>query len=186
MLYWRSHSNIINQFINISALLVYYNSLIEKFDQVKRFSNKIDKNISFLREFSLMPNNKNSIKNLPQFEFLNLLLKKMGGSLDHLSKDQSQYFENYKRLLGDNINEMDNVIYNLFRLTKGNDSPLNSLYKNKENKYDNIISNNQNLKSNSIWTYYLYLYNRLSILINNIIKSNSKNNIKQLKILSKK
>ena len=61
MLYWRSHSNIINQFINISALLVYYNSLIEKFDQVKRFSNKIDKNISFLREFSLMPNNKNSI-----------------------------------------------------------------------------------------------------------------------------
>ena len=45
---------------------------------------------------------------------------------------------------------MDNVIYNLFILTKGNDSPLNSLYKNKENKYDNIISNNQNLKSDSI------------------------------------
>ena len=97
-----------------------------------------------------MPNNKNSIKNLPQFEFLNLLLKKMCGSLDNLSKDQSQHFENYKRLLGDNINEMDNVIYNLFILTKGNDSPLNSLYKNKENKYDNIISNNQNLKSDSI------------------------------------
>ena len=110
----------------------------------------------------------------------------MCGTLDNLSKAQSQHLENYKRLLGDNINEMDNVIYNLFRLTKGNDSPLNSLYKNKENKYDNIISNNQNLKSNSIWTYYLYLYNRLSILINNIIKSNSKNNIKQLKILSKK
>ena len=97
-----------------------------------------------------MPNNKNSIKNLSQFEFLNLLLKKMCGSLDNLSKDQSQHFENYKRLLGDNINEMDNVIYNLFILTKGNDSPLNSLYKNKENKYDNIISNNQNLKSDSI------------------------------------
>ena len=89
MLYWRSHFNIINHFINISALLVYYNSLIEKFDQVKRFSNKIDKNISFLREFSLMPNNKNSIKNLSQFEFLNLLLKKMCASLDNLSKDQS-------------------------------------------------------------------------------------------------
>ena len=110
----------------------------------------------------------------------------MCGTLDNLSKAQSQHLENYKRLLGDNVNEMDNVIYNLFILTKGNDSPLNSLYKNKENKYDNIISNNQNLKSDSIWTCYLYLYNRLSILINNIIKSNSKNNIKQLKILSKK
>ena len=111
MLYGRSHSNIINQFIYISALLGYYNSLIEKFEQVKRFSNKIDKNISFLREFSLMPNNKNYIKNLPQFEFLKLLLKKICGFLNNLSKDQSQHLENYKRLLGDNINEMDNVIY---------------------------------------------------------------------------
>ena len=81
---------------------------------------------------------------------------------------------------------MDNVIYYLFILIKGNDSLANSLYKNKENKYDNIISNNQNLKSDSIWTCYLYLYNRLSILINNLIKSNFKNNIKELKILSKK
>ena len=184
MLYGRSHFNIINQFIYISALLGYYNSLVEKFDQVKRFSNKIDKNIAFLREFSQIPNNKNSTKHLPQFEFLNILLKKMSGSLDNLSKDQSQHLENYKRMLGDNINGMDNVIYNIFILTNGNDSLAKSLYKNKEDNYSNIISNNQDLKADKILTCYLYLYNKLSLLLNKI-KSN-KNAIKELRILSKK
>ena len=184
MLYGRSHSNIINQFIYISALLGYYNSLVEKFDQVKRFSNKIDKNIAFLREFSQIPNNKNSTKHLPQFEFLNILLKKMSGSLDKLSKDQSQHLENYKRMLGDNINGMDNVIYNIFILTNGKDSLAKSLYKNKEDNYSNIISNNQDLKADKILNCYLYLYNKLSLLSNKI-KSN-KNAIQELRIFSKK
>ena len=71
MLYGRSHTNIINEFIYISSLLGYYYSLIEDFVQVKRFSYKIDKNIAFLREFN-QTDPKNSTKNLPEFEFINI------------------------------------------------------------------------------------------------------------------
>ena len=186
MLYGRSHTNIINEFIYISALLGYYYSLIEDFEQVKRFSNKIDKNIAFLREFH-QTDPKNSTKDLPEFEFINILLKGLSKSLNNniLSDGQNEHLVNYQRILGDNIKSKDDIILNLYILTNGNDKNISDLYKTKDNYYFSLISKNKMLEFNNILNCYLFLYNHLSLLTKKALNSKSKNDNEEIKNYSK-
>ena len=182
MLYGKSHTNIINEFIYISSLLSYYNSLNENFEQVKRFSRKIDKNISFLREFSQT----NSVNDLPQFEFINILFKKICGLLNNnLSNEQIQHLENYKNMIGNNINNMDSVILNLYALSNGNDLVSKNLYKSHEDYYYDIISKQKSLKGDVIFNCYVYLYNHISFLTEQMMKSKSKQLIKEIRNYAK-
>ena len=181
MLHGKSHSNIINEFIYISSLLSYYNSLNENFEQVKRFSHKIDKNISFLREFS----QSNSVKDLPQFEFINILFKKICGLNNNLSNEQIQHLEKYKTMVGNNINNMDNIILNLYILSNGNDFIAKNLYKNHEDFYFEIISNEKSLRGDIILNCYVYLYNHISFLTQQIVQSKSKNLLKEMRNYAK-
>ena len=182
MLHGKSHSNIINEFIYISSLLSYYNSLNENFEQVKRFSHKIDKNISFLREFS----QSNSVKDLPQFEFINILFKKICGLLNNnLSNEQIQHLEQFKTMVGNNINNMDNIILNLYILSNGNDFIAKNLYKNHEDFYFEIISNEKSLRGDIILNCYVYLYNHISFLTQQIVQSKSKNLLKEMRNYAK-
>ena len=186
MLYGRSHTNIINEFIYISSLLGYYYSLIEDFEQVKRFSYKIDKNIAFLREFN-QTDPKNSTKNLPEFEFINILLKGLSKSLNNniLSDEQNEHLVNYQRLLGDKIKGMDNMILNLYILTNGNDKTISDLYKTKSNYYFSLITKKKMLDFTNVLTCYLFLYNHISILTKNALNSNTKRYDKDIKNYSK-
>ena len=186
MLYGRSHTNIINEFIYISALLGYYYSLIEDFEQVKRFSNKIDKNIAFLREFAQM-DNKNSTKDLPEFEFINILLKGLSKSYknNYLSEGQNEHLINYQKLLGDKIKGMDNIILNLYILTNGKDNNIKELYKTKDNYYYSLLSKQKMLDWTNILTCYLFLYNHLSDLSQSALNAKSKSFNKEIRNYSK-
>ena len=162
MLFGRSHPNIINEFIYISSMLGYYNSLIGKFDQVKRFSHKIDKNIAFLREFN-ETNKNNSIEYLNQFEFINITLKNITKSEISIDEQNNQ-LEKYKSVLGNKINEKDDVILNFFILKNRSDDLINDLFEQKKNYYYDLVDSKQILDNNSILNCYLYFYNYISIL----------------------
>ena len=180
MLFGRSHPNIINEFIYINSMLGYYNSLIGKFDQVKRFSHKIDKNIAFLREFN-ETNKNNSIEYLNQFEFINITLKNITKS--EISNDeQNNQLEKYKSVLGNKINEKDDVILNFFILKNRSDDLINDLFEQKKNYYYDLVDSKQILDNNSILNCYLYFYNYISILS----KSKTNENFMEIKTYSKK
>ena len=69
-LFGNSHKNILDQYLYLSGLLGYYNSINDDFDGVIKISKKIDKYLSNVQDIMNNKENQNEEKNVIQYDNL--------------------------------------------------------------------------------------------------------------------
>ena len=178
MLFGKTHKNIIPELLYVNGLLGYYNCLIENYGEVKRFANKIKKNLNSLKLFS--KNNQFiqnfSLNNLSQYDFIYVVLKNMLNNENKNKEDENEkkmYLNNYMKQ--NNIYNNDEVVLNFSILNK-DDIKLKKTFMNNEEKYKNgLIS--KKILDKDLLNCYLYLYNGISNLTENILNGKMNNEI---------
>jgi hypothetical protein len=173
MLFGKMHKNIISELLYVNGLLGYYNSLIKNNGEVRRFANKIKKNLNSLQLFKkdkkfLQENNPN---NLTQYEFIYLVLLNTSNTEKNNEKTNEKINMNlFNILLSDKSKLNDEIILNISILNK-NDNNIKELFVNKEEKYINLIKTSKNISDKDLLTCYLYFYNGISNLTENILNA---------------
>ncbi len=178
MLFGKTHKNIIPELLYVNGLLGYYNCLIENYGEVKRFANKIKKNLNSLKLFS--KNNQFiqnfNLNNLSQYDFIYVVLKNMLNNENKNKEDENEkkmYLNNYMKQ--NNIYNNDEVVLNFSILNK-DDIKLKKTFMNNEEKYKNgLIS--QKILDKDLLNCYLYLYNGISNLTENILNGKMNNEL---------
>ena len=178
MLFGKPHKNIIPELLYVNGLLGYYNCLIQNYGEVKRFANKIKKNLNSLKLFS--KNNQFiqnfSLNNLSQYDFIYVVLKNMLNNENKNKEDENEkkmYLNNYMKQ--NNIYNNDEVVLNFSILNK-DDIKLKKTFMNNEEKYKNgLIS--KKILDKDLLNCYLYLYNGISNLTENILNGKMNNEI---------
>lgn len=178
MLFGKQHKNIIPELLYVNGLLGYYNCLIENYGEVKRFANKIKKNLNSLKLFSkdnrFVQNF--SLNNLSQYDFIYIVLKNMLNNENKNKEDENEkkmYLNNYMKQ--NNIYNNDEVVLNFSILNK-DDIKLKKTFMNNEEKYKNgLIS--KKILDKDLLNCYLYLYNGISNLTENILNGKMNNEI---------
>ena len=178
MLFGKTHKNIIPELLYVNGLLGYYNCLIENYGEVKRFANKIKKNLNSLKLFS--KNNQFiqnfNLNNLSQYDFIYVVLKNMLNNENKNKEDENEkkmYLNNYMKQ--NNIYNNDEVVLNFSILNK-DDIKLKKTFMNNEEKYKNgLIS--KKILDKDLLNCYLYLYNGISNLTENILNGKMNNEI---------
>ena len=178
MLFGKTHKNIIPELLYVNGLLGYYNCLIENYGEVKRFANKIKKNLNSLKLFS--KNNQFiqnfNLNNLSQYDFIYVVLKNMLNNENKNKEDENEkkmYLNNYMKQ--NNIYNSDEVVLNFSILNK-DDIKLKKTFMNNEEKYKNgLIS--KKILDKDLLICYLYLYNGISNLTENILNGKMNNEI---------
>ena len=178
MLFGKTHKNIIPELLYVNGLLGYYNCLIENYGEVKRFANKIKKNLNSLKLFS--KNNQFvqnvNLNNLSQYDFIYIVLKNMLNYDNKNKEDENEkkmYLNNY--IKQNNIYNNDEVVLNFSILNK-DDIKLKKTFMNNEEKYKNgLIS--KKILDKDLLNCYLYLYNGISNLTENILNGKMNNEL---------
>ena len=178
MLFGKQHKNIIPELLYVNGLLGYYNCLIENYGEVKRFANKIKKNLNSLKLFS--KNNQFiqnfNLNNLSQYDFIYVVLKNMLNNENKNKEDENEkkmYLNKY--IKQNNIYNNDEVVLNFSILNK-DDIKLKKTFMNNEEKYKNgLIS--KKILDKDLLNCYLYLYNGISNLTENILNGKMNNEI---------
>ena len=178
MLFGKQHKNIIPELLYVNGLLGYYNCLIENYGEVKRFANKIKKNLNSLKLFS--KNNQFiqnfNLNNLSQYDFIYVVLKNMLNNENKNKEDENEkkmYLNNYMKQ--NNIYNNDEVVLNFSILNK-DDIKLKKTFMNNEEKYKNGLVSKKILDKDLL-NCYLYLYNGISNLTENILNGKMNNEI---------
>ena len=178
MLFGKTHKNIIPELLYVNGLLGYYNCLIENYGEVKRFANKIKKNLNSLKSFS--KNNQFiqevNLNNLSQYDFIYIVLKYMLNFDNKIKGDETEkkiYLNNYIKQNNISIYNNDDVVLNFSILNK-NDNNLKKKFINNEEKYKNCLISKKILDKDLI-TCYLYLYNGIANLTENVLNGKMNN-----------
>ena len=177
MLYGKSHKNLVEQLLFISGLLGYHNSLVGNINEVKRFTKKINKHLSFLKENSSSKNNSQSTI-IPQYDFYNIILQSICKAPTNPSMRNS--IQNYQGLLGNSIKEQDEALLNIY-LLNNSDMNASQMFAQKATDYYQKILRNTKINDEHLFTIYLFLYNYLSSMSNKL----SRNNLKDVRKCSK-
>lgn len=177
MLYGKSHKNLVEQLLFISGLLGYHNSLVGNINEVKRFTKKIDKHLSFLKENSSLKSNSQSAI-IPQYDFYNIVLQSICKAPTNPSMRNS--IQNYQGLLGNSLIEQDEALLNIY-LLNNSDMNASQMFAQKATDYYQKILRNNKINDDHLFTIYLFLYNYLS----SMSKKLSRNNLKDVRKCSK-
>ena len=177
MLYGKSHKNLVEQLLFISGLLGYHNSLVGNINEVKRFTKKIDKHLSFLKENSSLKSNSQSTI-IPQYDFYNIVLQSICKAPTNPSIRNS--IQNYQGLLGNSLIEQDEALLNIY-LLNNSDMNASQMFAQKATDYYQKILRNNKINDDHLFTIYLFLYNYLSSMSNKL----SRNNLKDVRKCSK-
>ena len=177
MLYGKSHKNLVEQLLFISGLLGYHNSLVGNINEVKRFTKKIDKHLSFLKENSSLKSNSQSTI-IPQYDFYNIVLQSICKAPTNPSIRNS--IQNYQGLLGNSIIDQDEALLNIY-LLNNSDMNASQMFAQKATDYYQKILRNNKINDDHLFTIYLFLYNYLSSMSNKL----SRNNLKDVRKCSK-
>ena len=177
MLYGKSHKNLVEQLLFISGLLGYHNSLVGNINEVKRFTKKIDKHLSFLKENSSLKSNSQSAI-IPQYDFYNIVLQSICKAPTNPSMRNS--IQNYQGLLGNSLIEQDEALLNIY-LLNNSDMNASQMFAQKAIDYYQKILRNNKINDDHLFTIYLFLYNYLS----SMSKKLSRNNLKDVRKCSK-
>ena len=177
MLYGKSHKNLVEQLLFISGLLGYHNSLVGNINEVKRFTKKIDKHLSFLKENSFLKSNSQSTI-IPQYDFYNIVLQSICKAPTNPSIRNS--IQNYQGLLGNSLIEQDEALLNIY-LLNNSDMNASQMFAQKATDYYQKILRNNKINDDHLFTIYLFLYNYLSSMSNKM----SRNNLKDVRKCSK-
>ena len=169
-LFGKSHKNILEQYLYLSGLLGYYNSIDSDFDGVMKTSKKIDKYLSNVDD--IIKENENKEENLQynnlflQYSYFNTILKSsVNNNYDDSNIQESKLkIKNIKGKI-ENKNKID--LLNICILEK-DDLSKSAQFQTIEGTLDQLSGQNIELNDDKICLIYFYLYNKISGLTKKI------------------
>ena len=188
-LFGKSHKNILEQYLYLSGLLGYYNSINSDLDGVMKASKKIDKYLTDVND--IIKNNKNKdIKDSTgndiqyndlflQYSYFNAILKSSVNNNNDNSANQINIKDIQKKI----GNKSDIDILNMCVLEQ-NDLTKSVQFKKIEELFDEWIGHNIEIKNDKILLIYFYLYNKISNMTKKIVERlGFSNNLQQENII---
>ena len=174
-LFGKSHKNILEQYLYLSGLLGYYNSINSDIDGVMKASKKIDKYLSDVSD--IIKSNKNDDSKeekiqyndlFYQYSYFNTILKSSVNSINENSSLQQNNIniKDVKKKIN-STNEID--ILNICILEK-DDLSKSSQFKEIEELFNEWTGQNIEIKDDKILLIYFYLYNKISNLTKKIVE----------------
>jgi tetratricopeptide (TPR) repeat protein len=177
-LFGKSHKNILEQYLYLSGLLGYYNSINSDFDGVMKASKKIDKYLADVSD--IIKSNKNSDskdskgENIQyndlffQYSYFNTILKSSVNNLNENSSLQQNNI-NIKDVQKKISKKSDIDILNICVLEK-DDLSKSSQFQHVEELFNEWTGQNIQIKDDKILLIYFYLYNKISNLTKKIVE----------------
>ena len=190
-LFGKSHKNILEQYLYLSGLLGYYNSINDDFDGVLKVSKKIDKYLNNVQDImknneSKQDNNENPKDNnsvqynnlYHQYNYFNTMLKSSvnlntNNNASALKESQA----NIKKMQN-NIRQSEIDLLNI-NILEGNDLKMSTQFKNMIELFKKWIGQKVELKSDKIILMYFCLYNQISVLTKKILDNMNSQNVSQ-------
>ena len=174
-LFGKSHKNILEQYLYLSGLLGYYNSINSDIDGVMKASKKIDKYLSDVSD--IIKSNKNDDSKeekiqyndlFYQYSYFNTILKSSVNSINENSSLQQNNIniKDVKKKIN-STNEID--ILNICILEK-DDLSKSSQFQEIEELFNEWTGQNIEIKDDKILLIYFYLYNKISNLTKKIVE----------------
>ena len=174
-LFGKSHKNILEQYLYLSGLLGYYNSINSDIDGVMKASKKIDKYLSDVSDIIKSDKNDDSKEEkiqyndlFYQYSYFNTILKSSVNSINENSSLQQNNIniKDVKKKIN-STNEID--ILNICILEK-DDLSKSSQFQEIEELFDEWTGQNIEIKDDKILLIYFYLYNKISNLTKKIVE----------------
>ena len=174
-LFGKSHKNILEQYLYLSGLLGYYNTINDDSQGIKKTTEKIDKYLSAVKDIlNEQKKNNNEIKNsigeniqydnlYLQYYYFNTMLK---SSIDFSKLEESQSKINDIQGKMNNKNDID--ILNICVLER-EDLTKSTQLKKLEELFNEWTGENLELKNDKIILIYFYLYNKISSSMKNLM-----------------
>ena len=169
-LFGKSHKNILEQYLYLSGLLGYYNSINSDFDGVMKTSKKIDKYLSNVDD--IIKENENKEENLQynnlflQYSYFNTILKSsVNNNYDDSNIQESKL--KIKNIKGKIENKSKIDLLNICILEK-DDLSKSAQFQTIEGTLDQLSGQNIELNDDKICLIYFYLYNKISGLTKKI------------------
>ena len=169
-LFGKSHKNILEQYLYLSGLLGYYNSINSDFDGVMKTSKKIDKYLSNVDD--IIKENENKEENLQynnlflQYSYFNTILKSsVNNNYDDSNIQESKL--KIKNIKGKIENKSKIDLLNICILEK-DDLSKSAQFQTIEGTFDQLSGQNIELNDDKICLIYFYLYNKISGLTKKI------------------
>ena len=174
-LFGKSHKNILEQYLYLSGLLGYYNSINSDIDGVMKASKKIDKYLSDVSDIIKSDKNDDSKEEkiqyndlFYQYSYFNTILKSSVNSINENSSLQQNNIniKDVKKKIN-STNEID--ILNICILEK-DDLSKSSQFQEIEELFNEWTGQNIEIKDDKILLIYFYLYNKISNLTKKIVE----------------
>ena len=174
-LFGKSHKNILEQYLYLSGLLGYYNSINSDIDGVMKASKKIDKYLSDVSDIIKSDKNDDSKEEkiqyndlFYQYSYFNTILKSSVNSVNENSSLQQNNIniKDVKKKIN-STNEID--ILNICILEK-DDLSKSSQFQEIEELFNEWTGQNIEIKDDKILLIYFYLYNKISNLTKKIVE----------------
>ena len=169
-LFGKSHKNILEQYLYLSGLLGYYNSINSDFDGVMKTSKKIDKYLSNVDD--IIKENENKEENLQynnlflQYSYFNTILKSsVNNNYDDSNIQESKI--KIKNIKGKIENKSKIDFLNICILEK-DDLSKSAQLQTIEESFNKLSGQNLELNDDKICLIYFYLYNKISGLTKKI------------------
>ena len=171
----KSHKNILEQYLYLSGLLGYYNSINSDIDGVMKASKKIDKYLSDVSDIIKSDKNDDSKEEkiqyndlFYQYSYFNTILKSSVNSINENSSLQQNNIniKDVKKKIN-STNEID--ILNICILEK-DDLSKSSQFQEIEELFNEWTGQNIEIKDDKILLIYFYLYNKISNLTKKIVE----------------
>ena len=198
-LFGKSHKNILEQYLYLSGLLGYYNSINDDSAGVVKVSKKIDKYLNNVQDLMKKNENKNNqngqnsdnnnnftYDNLyMQYNYFNTMLKSsviLNNNNNNINNSTAlKESQIMLKNMQNNIKQSEIEMLNM-NILEGNDLKMSTLFKNNVELFNKWIGQKIDLKSDKIILIYFCLYNQISTLTKTILEDmNTESRIKNIK-----
>ena len=199
-LFGKSHKNILEQYLYLSGLLGYYNSVNDDFDGVIKVSKKIDKYLNNVQD--IMKNNEdknNNNQNYNQennntiqyddlywkYNYFNSMLKSSVSFNNENNASALRESQANIKKIPNQIKQSEMDILNMCILEK-DDLKMSTQFKSMEDLFKKWADQKIELNSDKIILMYFYLYNQISSITKKVVEEmNSESRIKNIQNVRK-
>ena len=186
-LFGKSHKNILEQYLYLSGLLGYYNSINDDFDGVVKASKKIDKYLNNVQDIMKNKENDNSNDNsqdnniqyndlYQQYNYFNTMLKS-SVNFNNNSLPPKENQANIKKMQN-KIKQSEIDLLNI-NIIEGDELKMSTQFKNMTELFKKWMGQKIELKSDKIIFMYFCLYNQVSVLTKKILQEMNSQNMNQ-------
>ena len=193
-LFGKSHQNILEQYLYLTGLLGYFNSINDDSNGINRASQKIDKYLSDVNEITNENKNNKQIKGSNKddknyqdlyikYSYFNSMLK---SSINFNNENTLKESQNNIKRIQEKINKSEIDDFNICIL-EGDEINMNQNMQKYEQMFLQHSNEKLDLNNDDLMIIYFYLYNKISSLMNNLLnkidieKIKSKNNIEEIR-----